>query len=247
MEQMEAMAAAISFNSQPPEGGCVRTVAKTARTMRFNSQPPEGGCWSWCVRACVRSAFQFTAARRRLRLHAKQKARHSKFQFTAARRRLHLPPNHITGPPMFQFTAARRRLPAKYQRWKSKNMVSIHSRPKAAASGDRCSAWPSGVSIHSRPKAAARVAPAKHRGTGQVSIHSRPKAAARSCADHPPRRCSFNSQPPEGGCAVVSSAFTRLRKFQFTAARRRLRGCRRAPCRGSRFNSQPPEGGCPTL
>ena len=32
------------FNTQPPEGGCVRSADLILRMIRFNTQPPEGGC-----------------------------------------------------------------------------------------------------------------------------------------------------------------------------------------------------------
>ena len=55
-----------------------------------------------------------------------------------------------------------------------------------------------------------------------VSTHSRPKAAARkeNCASN--WYCSFNSQPPEGGCWPAPQDYTSSAKFQLTAARRRL-------------------------
>ena len=98
------------------------------------------------------------------------------------------------------------------------------------------------VSTHSRPKAAAHRA-TRRRLNRRVSTHSRPKAAARM--GRPLQRgWSFNTQPPEGGCANVT-ALSRSGAFQHTAARRRLqrrsydkydKGC---------FNTQPPEGGWP--
>ena len=55
-----------------------------------------------------------------------------------------------------------------------------------------------------------------------VSTHSRPKAAG----GMPPRKgCTFwrfNSQPPEGGWKSASCFPMCLKKFQLTAARRRL-------------------------
>ena len=35
---------AISFNTQPPEGGCLKTIRIAAKVYSFNTQPPEGGC-----------------------------------------------------------------------------------------------------------------------------------------------------------------------------------------------------------
>ena len=37
-------AALLSFNTQPPEGGCRVGGAKTPLGTGFNTQPPEGGC-----------------------------------------------------------------------------------------------------------------------------------------------------------------------------------------------------------
>ena len=55
-----------------------------------------------------------------------------------------------------------------------------------------------------------------------VSTHSRPKAAAFADRLNYFRECSFNTQPPEGGCRCYSP-------FEHVSA-----------C----FNTQPPEGGC---
>ena len=34
-----------SFNTQPPEGGCKRRLRKIFQFRCFNTQPPEGGCF----------------------------------------------------------------------------------------------------------------------------------------------------------------------------------------------------------
>ena len=77
--------------------------------------------------------------------------------------------------------------------------VSTHSRPKAAASGEKAGAplWP-------------------------VSTHSRPKAAAFYHFKSHGRAICFNTQPPEGGCSGGGILLRRGREFQHTAARRRL-------------------------
>ena len=55
-----------SFNTQPPEGGCLAAIITIPATICFNTQPPEGGCLNvWRVNA-VKVRFQHTAARRRL-------------------------------------------------------------------------------------------------------------------------------------------------------------------------------------
>ena len=101
--------------------------------------------------------------------------------------------------------------------------VSTHSRPKAAAEVAACDFGKWGVSTHSRPKAAARR-PAPPHSPPPVSTHSRPKAAAPNI-----QKGKHN------------------RRFQHTAARRRLR--HKKPCFvvKSGFNTQPPEGGCSSL
>ena len=106
--------------------------------------------------------------------------------------------------------------------------VSTHSRPKAAAFAGSANAVALViVSTHSRPKAAANFyfIPFCHIN---VSTHSRPKAAAadlpaptitgvfqhtaarRRLRAIPEKRlaslCSFNTQPPEGGCFGSSNS-----------------------------------------
>jgi len=34
----------VSFNTQPPEGGCFPSIDKEILFICFNTQPPEGGC-----------------------------------------------------------------------------------------------------------------------------------------------------------------------------------------------------------
>ena len=38
-----------SFNTQPPEGGCVKRMGKWRIKYCFNTQPPEGGCFDWHI------------------------------------------------------------------------------------------------------------------------------------------------------------------------------------------------------
>ena len=121
----------------------------------------------------------------------------------------------------FQFTAARRRLPCSTPIIFAFNIVSIHSRPKAAAI--RCVQEVRNliVSIHSRPKAAA---PAPLPGTTRfLRFNSQPPEGGCPVAANGRKSGSgFNSQPPEGGCPPNYSARFSTNSFQFTAARRRL-------------------------
>ena len=145
-----------------------------------------------------------------------------------------------------------------------RQLVSTHSRPKAAGKKAPSAQNRRGVSTHSRPKAAGLCQPFHSYApwgfntqppedgwreqmrdlewTG-VSTHSRPKAAGKAALPHESKRKCFNTQPPEGGWYGQRIQQVLLRLFQHTAARRRL--ARRPavrPCRAG-FNTQPPEGG----
>ena len=76
--------------------------------------------------------FQLTAARRRLEDAICAGVEELGFQLTAARRRLGIRPRRNIRLQKFQLTAARRRLAAKQLIGLPMNVVSTHSRPKAA-------------------------------------------------------------------------------------------------------------------
>ena len=80
-------------------------------------------------------------------------------------------------------------------------LVSTHSRPKAAAIDVPSGGLAREVSTHSRPKAAA-LGLIDELLTKLVSTHSRPKAAAIAMVWILSAMVCFNTQPPEGGCAL---------------------------------------------
>ena len=121
--------------------------------------------------------------------------------------------------------------------------VSTHSRPKAAGSSSTsqvinglfqltaarrrlvlCNAGASlysCVSTHSRPKAAG--APRKASHEPPACFNSQPPEGGWSINRRQPNAiCCFNSQPPEGGWLNGLGVFVRVKRFQLTAARRRL-------------------------
>ena len=98
--------------------------------------------------------FQHTAARRRLVSPDNNKSQYSWFQHTAARRRLLFAKQAVSLCAQFQHTAARRRLFLLSGYVDVENVVSTHSRPKAAADGGVLVLCTIRVSTHSRPKAA---------------------------------------------------------------------------------------------
>ena len=187
------------FNTQPPEGGWISPRKRLwPEAVSTHSRPKAAGTPQ--ASKGNGTEFQHTAARRRLgpdslisvnaetvSTHSRPKAAGSPafqywllnrgFQHTAARRRLvfrFLEPNvHV----LFQHTAARRRLAAFIVSILLFQLVSTHSRPKAAGLDKRGDSLSCFVSTHSRPKAAGF-----RRGLGRrypmgVSTHSRPKAA----------------------------------------------------------------------
>ena len=120
----------------------------------------------------------------------------------------------------FQHTAARRRLQFYLKHKAGANFVSTHSRAKAAASkSDRVNADTT-VSTHSRAKAAAELHEHKQ-AVCLVSTHSRAKAAALplSCASTTGAVSTHSRAKAAALCAFFQK---RLRRFQHTAARRRL-------------------------
>ena len=144
-------------------------------------------------------------------------------------------------------------------------LVSTHSRPKAAGPLRAAPLHPSPVSTHSRPKAAGRpllrwlsetnlfqhtaarrrlAFKCRHRRTvPSVSTHSRPKAAGKDLKEFKAFvKVSTHSRPKAAGSASRKQALS-CALFQHTAARRRLekRVFRRVKTAG--FNTQPPEGG----
>ena len=210
----------------------------------FNSQPPEGGWWRYKPQSPDRSAFQLTAARRRLGLVSVAAGRGKSFN---------------SQPPeggwvaadgcgqvysyAFQLTAARRRLDISLYAFLLVGGVSTHSRPKAA-----------GIAPIQHPShhfkfqlTAARRRLVNHRGlivfVAVVSTHSRPKAAgtpaANSCSN---TSVSTHSRPKAAGLIKVLliigfSVSTHSRPKAAGLGRRT------SLVLVARFNSQPPEGG----
>ena len=52
------------FNTQPPEGGCLRITSFSTAHDCFNTQPPEGGCFHKISKTLRGNQFQHTATRR---------------------------------------------------------------------------------------------------------------------------------------------------------------------------------------
>ena len=167
------------FNSQPPEGGWQSLKIIMPMIIGFNSQPPEGGWIAKSVFCWQSSLFQLTAARRRLVVYKCRITDTTAFQLTAARRRL-------------EFVDKSRPLP---------DVVSTHSRPKAA-----------GLRHHVLCK------------IGNVSTHSRPKAAGYEIKAGLPR-VGFQLTAARRRLVTISRWRWASITFQLTAARRRL-GCR---------------------
>ena len=145
----------------------------------------------------------------------------SAFQHTAARRRLVLSTiyqhlfnrvsTHSRPKAAGSFT-----LPA----W-SDVIVSTHSRPKAAGQQNKDKAT---TDKFQHTAARRRLALVSYEGLSlaTVSTHSRPKAAGCQNIKRDNIKKSFNTQPPEGGWKTFASMSHIKWLFQHTAARRRL-------------------------
>ena len=144
------------------------------------------------------------------------------FQHTAARRRLRPACLPTAGPVGFQHTAARRRLQRAVAAATLAQLVSTHSRPKAAAAMSHLDRPAVVVSTHSRPKAAACRRQARHGNTFQFQ-HTAARRRLRGAPWLRTQGGRFNTQPPEGGCRCSCSFVAPALTFQHTAARRRLR------------------------
>ena len=192
-----------------------------APTDGFNTQPPEGGWVRSSSPSSLSHLFQHTAARRRLGPNIRHPTSPPPCFNTQPPEGgwygLVLPVDHDI---WFQHTAARRRLD--FRRWvrQHNKFVSTHSRPKAAGLISLIIVYPVRVSTHSRPKAAGTAYQrqqtqvqfqhtAARRRLGNmnreleaknfVSTHSRPKAAGYRCYTITRFKNGFNTQPPEGG------------------------------------------------
>ena len=166
--------------------------------LSFNTQPPEGGWLS--NRFCLRrpSAFQHTAARRRLVSQTAPVINAEGFQHTAARRRLaifhhknDLCRRFNTQPPEGGWLV--------YRRFQL-GMICFNTQPPEG-----------GWAIGAIPRVCVTV-----------STHSRPKAAGVDGVALESVKERFNTQPPEGGWRRLTVKPWRRFRFQHTAARRRL-------------------------
>ena len=99
----------------------------------FNTQPPEGGCLGIYTTSSNSQLFQHTATRRWLRSMVVIRAFLIKFQHTATRRWLPSRKEELIPIMKFQHTATRRWLRFLYSSTTPCYFVSTHSHPKVAA------------------------------------------------------------------------------------------------------------------
>ena len=255
----------LGFNTQPPEGGWQGFDVARLHQRGFNTQPPEGGWGCQCCKATMRVVSTHSRPKAAglfilycyflfiVSTHSRPKAA-GIGRGNADR----LPRRFNTQPPeggwpswvvvvrtqkVFQHTAARRRLGLNLKPIWFSEIVSTHSRPKAAGRSKRMGLRFLTVSTHSRPKAAgcffcgscdsSKVSThsrPKAAGMGaravlssrNVSTHSRPKAAGQTKGSNSSFfSVSTHSRPKAAGSVfIVNSGIPSM--FQHTAARRRL-------------------------
>ena len=102
-------------------------------SISFNTQPPEGGCGWYPAQITESEMFQHTATRRWLPKIFAMAAGRRRFQHTATRRWLHL----LLALPLAKFgvsTHSHPKVAATYTKWvRATPVVSTHSHPKVAA------------------------------------------------------------------------------------------------------------------
>ena len=123
----------IGFNTQPPEGGCIRFTIRVCHNNSFNTQPPEGGCRHLPPQGGRYRSFNTQPPEGGCPSSSSCSSFLLKFQHTAARRRLQPTFATLNNTERFQHTAARRRLHTFDVSSTLDKYVSTHSRPKAAA------------------------------------------------------------------------------------------------------------------
>ena len=218
-------------------------IHETARES-FNTQPPEGGCLTLPTLQRIYNAFQHTAARRRLprpqervSIYAcfntqppeggctgKTPKQRSKRCFNTQPPEGGCPTLRLMGQGLvrFQHTAARRRLPANGGTDYAIKMVSTHSRPKAAARRPNRIAFKHDRFNTQPPEGGCMsffVVIVFYLVFQHTAARRRLPAATQGFLHY---IACFNTQPPEGGCAATQGFLHYI-------------AC---------FNTQPPEGGC---
>ena len=145
----------VGFNTQPREGGCIFNLTSGKLKCWFQHTAARRRLRSVCLSNSLYIEFQHTAARRRLQVYDFinvtlggfntqpreggclafyiSENMKNRFQHTAARRRLHVPIRASISVFRFQHTAARRRLLINNIITILGEIVSTHSRAKAAA------------------------------------------------------------------------------------------------------------------
>ena len=233
--------------------------------MSFNTQPPEGGCVAWQQYAAAIgvSTHSRPKAAARYRRHL---PREMWFQHTAARRRLRTALDFFHAGLGVSIHSRPKAAAAGQRYFTPSQIVSTHSRPKAAAlraSAARCAGLFQHTAARRRLPHAGVCGDAAPAGfntqppeggcskektmniTSNVSTHSRPKAAARRRIRRCRPSCGFNTQPPEGGCLHRARPPHRARVSTHSRPKAAAaRHAHKAQVLPARFNTQPPEGGC---
>ena len=215
----------LCFNSQPLEGGCVFfAVPHIVGFVSTHSRSKAAARTVLCSRG--QTAFQLTAARRRLPRHGMGwPARSIRFNSQPLEGGCKRCPLRLRSEARFQLTAARRRLRNTRVFAPKHAGVSTHSRSKAAACPDTSCTTASlpfqltaarrrlqdsrdnyiTRSLFQLTAARRRL---RHSSCSRrikvrfVSTHSRSKAAARDRKHRGHHARCFNSQPLEGGCTM---------------------------------------------
>ena len=167
--------------------------------LSFNTQPPEGGWLQVRLGKARQRMFQHTAARRRLASGRRCMYRPPKFQHTAARRRLALPDGAFIAGVVFQHTAARRRLAVGLD-----VLADVPWFQHTAARRRLVKPMENGlefVSFNTQPPEGGWLPFSSNTGAPSLFQHTAARRRLDSALRGKAGNQSFNTQPPEGGWA----------------------------------------------
>ena len=187
---------------------------------RFNTQPPEGD-WQYMDGIKYNDWRVSTHSRPKATGSSEGTENNRWKSFNTQPPEGDCPANQLSGLPLlFQHTAARRRLVLDSHSTQFVIVVSTHSRPKATVTKYAPCNQPTVVSTHSRPKATGGSI-TKSINAFRVSTHSRPKATV-DIINTINAKLAVSTHSRPKATDRRRHYHRSVRKFQHTAARRRL-------------------------
>ena len=214
--------AVCGFNTQPPEGGWCNCYTDQGSEIAVSTHSrPKAAGYGQSVQLVIKIVSTHSRPKAAGSLYGELCVTDFMFQHTAARRRLGQLHASAVVACRFQHTAARRRLGPDTALSAPYTPVSTHSRPKAAGLQDK-TARIGGNGFNTQPPEGGWQTAIDAQIGQAVSTHSRPKAAGRIF--WPVTNCpkKFQHTAARRRLELIRYRPRPKRLFQHTAARRRL-------------------------